>query len=70
MDPHDLFYPLFKGYQDVVWHNLPSVLAPDRGLRHAKAYFNGTKYCVTRQPTLSKEQFGFIESFFQAKKKR
>ena len=33
-NPQDLFYPLVKHYQDVVYHNLPSVLPPYGGVRH------------------------------------
>ena len=32
----DPFYPLVKEFQDVVCHNPPSVLPPDRGVRHEK----------------------------------
>ena len=31
---HDPFYPLVKKSQDVVCHDPPSVLPPDRGVRH------------------------------------
>ena len=33
-NPSDPYYPLVKEYQDVVCHNPPSVLPPDRGVRH------------------------------------
>ena len=47
--PLDPFYPLVKEFQDVVCHNPPSFLPPDRGLRHEIDLVSGTKYCVTRQ---------------------
>ena len=45
----DPFYLLVKGFQDVVCHNPPYVLPPDRGVRHKIDLVSGTKYCVTRQ---------------------
>ena len=33
-DPLDPFYPLVKEFQDVACHEPPSVLPPDRGVRH------------------------------------
>ena len=33
-DPLDSLYSLVKEFQDVVCHNTPSVLPPDRGVRH------------------------------------
>ena len=48
-DPLDPFYPLVEEFQDVVCHNPPSVLPPDRGVRHEIDLVPGTKYCVTRQ---------------------
>ena len=48
-DPSDPYYPLVKEFQDVVCHNPPSVLPPDRGVRHEIDLVPGTKYCVTRQ---------------------
>ena len=48
-DPLDPFYSLVKEFQDVVCHNPPSVLPPDRGLCHEVDLVPGTKYCVTRQ---------------------
>ena len=38
-DPLDPFYPLVKEFQDVVCHSPPSVLPPDRGVRHELTWF-------------------------------
>ena len=54
-DSLDPFYPLVKEFQDVVCHNPPSILPPDRGVRHEIDLVPGTKYCVTRQWPLPKE---------------
>ena len=53
--PLDPFYPLVKEFQDVVGHNPPSVLPPDRCVRHEIDLVPGTKYCVTRQWPLPKD---------------
>ncbi|KAG3058960.1 hypothetical protein PI125_g25131 [Phytophthora idaei] len=42
-------------------------LPPDRGVRHEIDLVPGTKYCVTRQWSLPKEQCDVIIAFFRAK---
>ena len=54
-DPHDPFYSLFKEFQDVVCHDPPSVLPPDRGVRHEIDLVPGAKYCVARHWPLPME---------------
>ena len=66
-DPLDPFYPLVKEFQDVVCHDPPSFLPPDRDVRHEIEVVPGTKYCVTRQWPLPKEQCDVIDDFFRAK---
>ena len=51
----------------MVCHNPPSVLPPDRCVRHEIDLVPGTKYCVTRQWPLPKEQCDVIDEFFCAK---
>ncbi|KAG2795928.1 hypothetical protein PC112_g22421 [Phytophthora cactorum] len=66
-DPSDPFYPVLQEYTDVVSKNPPMGLPPDRGVRHEIDLVPGTKYCVTRQWPLPKEQCGVIDAFFRAK---
>ncbi|KAG3240851.1 hypothetical protein PI124_g14254 [Phytophthora idaei] len=66
-DPSDPFYPVVKEYMDVVFKNPPMGLPPDRGVRHEIDLVPGTKYCVTRQWPLPKEQCDVIDAFFRAK---
>ncbi|KAL4129903.1 hypothetical protein PRIC2_005910 [Phytophthora ramorum] len=66
-DPSDPYYPLLKEFSDVVSDNPPSVLPPDRGVRHEIDLVPGTKYCTTRQWPLPKEQVDVIDAFFAAK---
>ena len=48
----------------MVCHNPPSVLPPDSGVRHEIDLVPGTKYCVTRQWPLPKEQCDVIDDSF------
>ena len=66
-NPSNFYYPLVKKFQDVVCHNLPSVLPPDRGVRHDIDLVPGTKYCVTRPCPLPKEKCDVVDEFFRAK---
>ncbi|GMF27670.1 unnamed protein product [Phytophthora fragariaefolia] len=66
-DPSDSNYPLLKEFSDVVSDDPPSVLPPDRGVRHEIDLVPGTKYCTTRQWSLPKEQVDVIDAFFAAK---
>ncbi|GMF46071.1 unnamed protein product [Phytophthora fragariaefolia] len=66
-DPSDPYYPLLKDFSDVVRDDPPSVLPPDRGVRHEIDLVPGTKYCTTRQWPLPKEQVDVIDAFFAAK---
>ena len=56
---------LKKKIKDVVCHEPPSVLPPDRGVRHKIDLVPGTKY-VTRQWLLPKVQCKVIDVFFRA----
>ncbi|GMF35060.1 unnamed protein product [Phytophthora fragariaefolia] len=67
MNPSDPFYPVLREYQDVVSQEPPSGLPPDRGVRHEIDLVPGTKYCVTRQCPLPREQCDVIDAFYRAK---
>ena len=66
-DPSDPYHSLIKEFQDVVSKEPPSALPPDRGVRHEIDLVPGTKYCVTRQWPLPREQCDVIDAFFRAK---
>ncbi|KAG2799200.1 hypothetical protein PC116_g25122 [Phytophthora cactorum] len=68
-NPKDPVYPLVKEFADVVSKDPPSQLPPDRGVRHEIDLVPGTKYCVTRQWPLPREQCEVIDAFFAAKAK-
>ncbi|KAE9067788.1 hypothetical protein PF010_g27325 [Phytophthora fragariae] len=66
-DPSDPLYSLVVDFGDVVSKDPPMGLPPDRGVRHEIDLVPGTKYCVTRQRPLPKEQCDVIDAFFRAK---
>ncbi|KAG3113653.1 hypothetical protein PI125_g7157 [Phytophthora idaei] len=68
-NPKDPVYPLVKEFADVVSKGPPPQLAPGRGVRHEIDLVPGTKYCVTRQWPLPREQCEVIDAFFAAKAK-
>ncbi|KAF4147442.1 Retroviral aspartyl protease [Phytophthora infestans] len=68
-NPKDPVYPLVTEYSDVVNKHPPTQLPPDRGVRHEIDLVPGTKYCVTRQWPLPREQCEVIDAFFAAKAK-
>jgi hypothetical protein len=60
-------YDVLLEYKDVFPDVVPSELPKDRGIRHEIDLAPGTKYCVTRQWPLPKEQVEAIDSFFAAR---
>ncbi|KAE9337432.1 hypothetical protein PR003_g12009 [Phytophthora rubi] len=66
-DTSDPYYAHLMEFSDVVSDDPPSVLPPDRGVRHEIDLVQGTKYCATRQWPLPKEQVDVIDAFFAAK---
>ncbi|KAF0721678.1 hypothetical protein Ae201684P_019662 [Aphanomyces euteiches] len=63
------FYPLVKEYEDIFPEEVPAKLPKDKGMRHEIDLTPDTKWCVTRQWPLPREQVEFIDSFFAARKK-
>ncbi|KAI9908497.1 hypothetical protein PsorP6_003479 [Peronosclerospora sorghi] len=55
-DPEDPYHSLLKEFGDVISDNPPMELPPERGVRHEIDLVPGTKYCVTRQWPVPKEQ--------------
>ncbi|POM70039.1 RNA-directed DNA polymerase [Phytophthora palmivora] len=68
-NPEDPVYPLVKEYSDVVSKHPPSQLPPDRRVRHKIDLVPGTKYCVTRQWLVPREQCEVIDVFSAEKAK-
>ncbi|POM79220.1 LOW QUALITY PROTEIN: Pol protein, partial [Phytophthora palmivora] len=68
-NPENPVYPLLNVFLDVVMKTPPSKLPPDRGVRHEIDLVLDTKYCVTRQRPLPREQCEAIDAFFTEKVK-
>ncbi|KAH9119614.1 hypothetical protein AeMF1_007793, partial [Aphanomyces euteiches] len=63
------YYDILMEYKDVFPDEVPAALPSDKGIRHEIDLVPGTKYCVTRQWPLPRDQVDFIDSFFVARKK-
>ncbi|KAF1335872.1 reverse transcriptase, partial [Globisporangium splendens] len=57
-------YELVKEYEDIFPDKVPDELPFDRGVRHEIDILPGTKYCITRQWPLPREQVVAIDEFF------
>ena len=62
-------YDIIKEHEDVFPDEVPSELPVDRGIRHEIDLEPGTKYCVTRQWPLPREQVEAIDKFFESRRK-
>ncbi|KAF1324759.1 reverse transcriptase, partial [Globisporangium splendens] len=62
-------YELVKEYEDIFPDKVPDELPFDRGIRHEIDILPGTKYCITRQWPLPREQVVAIDEFFAQRAK-
>ncbi|KAF1322519.1 reverse transcriptase, partial [Globisporangium splendens] len=62
-------YELVKEYEDIFPDKVPDELPFDRGVRHEIDILPGTKYCITRQWPLPREQVVAIDEFFAQRAK-
>ncbi len=60
-------YPLLREFADVFPDETPSGKPLSKGITHDIDLEPGTKYCVTRQWPLPKEQVDYIDEFFEKK---
>jgi len=58
------YFDVLWEFKDVFPSEVPSTLPKDRGVRHEIDLEPGTKYCVTRQWPLPREQVDAIDEFF------
>ena len=63
------FYEILWEYRDVFPDEIPLGLPQDRGIRHEIDLVPGTKYCVTRQWPLPRDQVDAIDQFFEKRLK-
>lgn len=62
-------YTLAKEFADVFPEKIPAELPAERGVRHEIDLVPGSKYCVTRQWPLPKDQVQAIDDFFEGRRK-
>ncbi|KAJ0393642.1 hypothetical protein ATCC90586_011372 [Pythium insidiosum] len=65
---NNMAYQLVIEYQDIFPAEVPKALPPERGVRHEIDLVPGTKYSVTRQWPLPREQVEAFDKFFEARK--
>lgn len=63
------YYPILDEFRDVFPEEVPCELPKDKGIRHEIDLVPGTKYCVTRQWPLPREQVEVIDAFFEKRRK-
>jgi RNase H-like domain found in reverse transcriptase/Reverse transcriptase (RNA-dependent DNA polymerase)/Integrase zinc binding domain/Retroviral aspartyl protease/Chromo (CHRromatin Organisation MOdifier) domain len=62
-------YEVLWEFRDVFPEAVPCELPKDKGIRHEIVLKPGTKYCVTRQWPLPRDQVKAIDEFFEARRK-
>ena len=62
------YYKLLREFEDVFPEELPPELPKDKGVQHEIDLMPGTKYCVTRQWPLPREQVAAIDKFFEERR--
>ncbi|KAG2872189.1 hypothetical protein PC114_g26516 [Phytophthora cactorum] len=61
--------PLVREFIEIFPEKVPTVLPPDRGVRHEIDLMPGAKYCVTRQWPLPRDQTEAIDAFFESRRR-
>ncbi|GMF63237.1 unnamed protein product [Phytophthora fragariaefolia] len=62
-------YEVLREYKDVLPDDIRAELPQDMGVQHEIDLVPGTKYCVTRQWPLPREQVKVIDDFFESRRK-
>ncbi|GMF62255.1 unnamed protein product [Phytophthora fragariaefolia] len=62
-------YEDLREYKDVLPDDIPAELPQDKGVQHEIDLVPETKYCVTRQWPLPREQVKAIDDFFESRRK-
>ncbi|GMF58961.1 unnamed protein product [Phytophthora fragariaefolia] len=61
-------HEILREYKDVLPDNIPSELPQNKGVQHEIDLVPGTKYCMTRQWPLPREQVKAIDDFFESRR--
>ncbi|KAG3010744.1 hypothetical protein PC120_g14875 [Phytophthora cactorum] len=62
------FYDILREHKDVLPDEIPAELPQDKGIQHEIDLVPGTKYCVTRQWPLPRDQVKAIDDFFESRR--
>ncbi|KAG2975989.1 hypothetical protein PC121_g23391 [Phytophthora cactorum] len=62
------FYDVLREHKDVLPDEIPAELPQDKGIQHEIDLVPGTKYCVTRQWPLPRDQVKAIDGFFDSRR--
>ncbi|KAG3245965.1 hypothetical protein PI124_g9301 [Phytophthora idaei] len=62
------FYGVLREHKDVLLGEIPAELPQDKGIQLEIDLVPGTKYCVTRQWPLSRDQVKAIDDFFESRR--
>ncbi|KAG2777338.1 hypothetical protein Pcac1_g12314 [Phytophthora cactorum] len=62
------FYDVLREHKDVLPDEIPSELPQDKEIQHEIDLVPGTKYCVTRQWPLPRDQVKAIDDFFESRR--
>jgi hypothetical protein len=68
-DSRNPVYSLAREYEDVFPDKIPAELPAERGVRHEIDLVPGSKYCVTRQWPLPRDQVQAIDDSFEGRRK-
>ncbi|GMF70647.1 unnamed protein product [Phytophthora fragariaefolia] len=61
-------YEVLREYKDVLPDDVPAELPQDKGIQHEIDLVPVTKYCVTRQWPLPRDQVKAIDNFFEIRR--
>ncbi|KAG3046833.1 hypothetical protein PC122_g24247 [Phytophthora cactorum] len=62
------FYDVLRKHKDVLPDEIPAEFPQDKGIQHEIGLVPGTKYCVTRQWPLPRDQVKAIDDFFESRR--
>ncbi|KAG3252467.1 hypothetical protein PI124_g2905 [Phytophthora idaei] len=62
------FYDVLREHKDVLPDEIPAELPQDKGIQHEIDLVPGTKYCVTQQWPLPRDQMKAIDDFFESRR--
>ncbi|KAE9187876.1 hypothetical protein PF004_g22667 [Phytophthora fragariae] len=68
-DLNNPVYSLAREFEDIFPEKIPAELPAERGVRHEIDLMPGSKYCVTRQWSLPRDQVQTIDDFFEGRRK-